>query len=823
VKALGNAAISSGNSAKTAMHYYGLWGFVLKNWHNVLALGIDFLAVSIPATIALFAGLIGMAPELLVIASHMKAVITAGGTLNDTLTKGVKPLNDSVNSFHQLALSLKPDAIELFGSAINLAGGQVGTFSKLATGASQVIDTFMAKLDLDVTGQNGLNFSGRLGTEGVRDMTLFGQALGNVAHVITNLAAAAPGTAEILLGIVAAASKFLAALSNLPKPILTIGLAFESIRRYSGLAAAGLNKILPAVLGFFSKVGLGAGVLAERLGAKGLASGLTDFAAGAEKLAGIPVAGWAIGVTIAVGIGLVLALDHAKTSTDKLLSSVNRLTQTSSNVAAITTITSNIGKLRTAEDQVTQSTKHASTAIGANRFYLEQQATASHQVSGALQGQYKALGNVLQGAEALSRMYHVSFPVALAIADKANIKLVQGFTGTGEAAQVARQKVLNYMTGLEQMIVPIGRLGGDIDALEAAQNEQASSLNKVNQAWNTFIQNATAAQGNFADFADAVHALNHQVAATGTSITGAVGSLKTGSGSMAKSLNSLSQAGLQTRQQFYSLVNGPLESLVENLRSAKLPTDQFRNAIRDAVQQILPFAKGNKAALGVLKDFADQTLGTNGNLKELMKGELSNKAAMKQLSDITNTATGKMSDLQKQAQSLNDTLQQDVTNAMSKAKFATSGASGQINLFTKALQHSSQMTPQLRSEGHQLYETLRSLGISAHQAHVDVDGLISSYGRFNNLPNIHKQVTVDELFNEHGNGVPPSELFPGPGPAGGGGGGGRGGHPPIGGPNHATVISNIHIDGRQIFQVVQKHALRRQKRSGNNGLQKLTR
>jgi len=108
------------------------------------------------------------------------------------------------------------------------------------------------------------------------------------------------------------------------------------------------------------------------------------------------------------------------------------------NEGAYQSTINNIAQLRA---QMVQAAPVAVTAangmkgLGAAIHNLGQQNL--NQLSAALKQQEQDLKNVSQGAALLATTYGTSLQGALALADLANVKLANGITGTGQAAQIA--------------------------------------------------------------------------------------------------------------------------------------------------------------------------------------------------------------------------------------------------------------------------------------------------------------------------------------------------------------------------------------------------
>jgi hypothetical protein len=154
-------------------------------WHIIADAFIEIAAVVIPAAIALGAFGIAAASTISDIVKKEQALqtITTGlGKSFPGLAKGVQGFTDSV----------KPQVYVLFGEALNTINQHTGLFQKLATGAGQVLDNLGARAEVALGG-SGLN---GLIAQGVQDLQLLGNIIGNVFGIFGNILKAVPGVAQ---------------------------------------------------------------------------------------------------------------------------------------------------------------------------------------------------------------------------------------------------------------------------------------------------------------------------------------------------------------------------------------------------------------------------------------------------------------------------------------------------------------------------------------------------------------------------------------------------------------------------------------------------
>ena len=101
----------------------------------------------------------------------------------------------------------------------------------------------MARVAYDFSGSGPFGKSGGLMAEGVTDLTEFGQILGNLGHAVDDFAGKMPGMAELLLRVADAASRVVAFISELPKPLIETFMVFHEFNMWGGLVIGMLGKL----------------------------------------------------------------------------------------------------------------------------------------------------------------------------------------------------------------------------------------------------------------------------------------------------------------------------------------------------------------------------------------------------------------------------------------------------------------------------------------------------------------------------------------------------------------------------------------------------
>ena len=181
--------------------------------HWIVGVSAETLAVTIPAIIALGAGLDVASQGATNMYNHMVALWTAaesmGGAFNTTMGK-VFGLKDVLQYAQDAA---NPGVYELLGSVINDCKEQFGDLAVAGLQVVHMFDEFAARITVDLRGPWASETQGLLANM-VPDLQEIGQVFGNLGHAILNFASDMPGLAEVLLKIVDAISGVILWLSS---------------------------------------------------------------------------------------------------------------------------------------------------------------------------------------------------------------------------------------------------------------------------------------------------------------------------------------------------------------------------------------------------------------------------------------------------------------------------------------------------------------------------------------------------------------------------------------------------------------------------------
>ena len=206
-----------GKAASTASRFLWLTG---NQWHWLIAGSAEFLAVAVPAMIALGGAAADAAQGVQMVDQHMEALWTAAEATGNMFHETAGQALGFKDSLQQAQNAANGQVYEALGGILDAVGGKmtafqagstkalsnIGTgFRGLASAGNQllgVMDGFVAKMQIDLASGAGSEIHGLL-SHMVTDATQLGEVFGNLGHIILTLASDMPGLAEKLLSVAA--------------------------------------------------------------------------------------------------------------------------------------------------------------------------------------------------------------------------------------------------------------------------------------------------------------------------------------------------------------------------------------------------------------------------------------------------------------------------------------------------------------------------------------------------------------------------------------------------------------------------------------------
>lgn len=761
----GTAAKSAAAGAAAAAGFR-LWGTGIRltgtALHWIVAGTFEFLAVAIPALVALGAGMAVAAQGAQNAYNHFQALYTATEATANVFHQTIGTtlgLGDALQTAQNQA---NPGVYELLGSAINdMKGNFTGLQGQLLTTQSgfaglaqtgldvvHTLDEFAARVTVDLGTGLGSQVHGLLSGM-VTDLTEFGQILGNVGHAVLNFAAAMPGLAGFLLAVATAVSHVVLAISSIPAPIITAVMAIEEFYRWGGLAmnavlglGAAFSRFIPWLTqtSFIAKFGQSllslvqyggvavqwAGQMITRLGTLIGVSGeagaaVQAFGVAMTRLAISPIAMAGIAGLVA-GLGLlVVAAARGQTAMQQWISASDAAVSKASDLNVLNTIGEQLAatqvRLTAATEMEAAAQAHAAGEAHAlvERWVStsEGAALASENIVNLTAHEQSLIDTgvrVIQNAAQLGAVFHTSASGAMALANAAGVNLQQAMAKGTEAFAIAVQQIRNYIAGIGAMGAPMGVLGADVMALGIQSQLAATKVQQLNQAWDAWIQTTTSAASSMSQVQTALGQMGAGAKSASADLSGTISSVSKASSSVAGfryTLQGFGPAAMQSWQQFTSAINtgnGALDTLRTGMAEGVVSGGQFKTTVQGLVGEMLKYTQGNGAAVQMLSQLAHEAGGPiTSDLKTLAQwAGVAGNTARNQFAKGMLDASLAMGNMAKVAQNLSAVVFGSMNKAMGTAIVANSGLNTAIQKYATDMKNAHAPAGQLAADQHNI-------------------------------------------------------------------------------------------------------------------------
>jgi hypothetical protein len=302
--ALGKASDGSAARAVIAGSNFRLLGTGIRLTataiHWLIAGTAEFLAVFVPATVAVGAWAFAWTQGAQNVYQHMTSLFAATESLGQAAGKTMGEMLGLNGAWQKIQNEANTDVYQVLGAGLNILSEAFGNLARAGLRAGQIFDTFAAKLvyDFSAAGGAGQRLGGLMANM-VPDLVEIGQVFGNLGHALVNFASDMPGLAEGLLAFADAVSRVIYWISTLPKYLIMGFMALEEFNRWGSLAVTVMGKLGLATTELSGKTGsyflVGdrfIGILKNMIGI------IPNLAFGIASLASkIPLLGAAIGVS----------------------------------------------------------------------------------------------------------------------------------------------------------------------------------------------------------------------------------------------------------------------------------------------------------------------------------------------------------------------------------------------------------------------------------------------------------------------------------------------------------------------------------------------
>ena len=742
-------------------------GFRLTNLalHGIISGAIELAAVVIPAAVAAGAWAAVWAESAQSVYQHMSALYTATeatGNMFHVTAGQALGLGDALQRAQAAA---RPDVFQALGAAVNAVRGHMGQLSQAGLEVGRIFDTFAAKVVYDMSAAGGA--SGKLNTllaNMVPDLVKIGEIFGNLGHALLNFAAAMPGLANVMLNVADALSRVVLWLSQLPAPLITAVFALHEFNTWGSIAATALGLVglaTTTLSGSFFGLGRAQAVFLTLFRALPMliATGISAFGsmlvplgrfAPSLAFAGMSIRNFGadltdatVGITFwqaalitagAIGLGILIdKLITAKTAAQQFAASLQASVMKASNVQALNVLAAAMGSLTAAAVQSRAAMDQMGPSLGA----ALRNARAAGAAATGLASYYNSLGdatrtytaaqrqmaqqfvNVGAGATYLANTYHTSLLGAMVLADAAGVKLASGILGTGQAAVIARIKIMDLVQGYIAMGQPAGAVGADMTALAIQSGLAATKVAALNQAWDQFMSNLTGGTAGLAAFAQSMANIGTVVG----NVTNNLGQATSISLNMKQFTDALAQGPVKAAgawTNFDQVIGSTVPQVTDWLRTAgaegALSGKQFSQGILDMLSQLTPLAGKSKTAQAMLVALAQQAgLGIH-SFAGLTGAISASHASTADLAKIVAEATIKMADMGQVAQQLGNVMNTDIVATLDNARLSVSGAAAAAVAYTNDLRNNTAASSAGQSARAALIHDLEFTGLSARAA-----------------------------------------------------------------------------------------------------------
>lgn len=734
--------------------------------HWIIAAGLEFLAVFIPAAIALGAAFAVAAQGAQNVYIHMSALYTATEATANMFHTTVGQALGLGSALQKAQNAANPVVYSILGGAVMALHGQFSNLANVGLEVTRVMQNFSARMVQDFQSGMGSQVTSILHAM-IADLVTFGQILGNIGHAILNFAAAMPGLAEVLLRIVNGISQFILWLSKAPPILITVAMAMEEFWRWGGLVTTILSRLpfllISLVTSFFGLVPVlttaatlfQALIMVLPVFISLLASALTVAVANfsirlataanavaqftnslVQGIAGMSKWGLAMSALVVGAMAFVIieAL-RTKTAAEQMAASMQQTVDVARGMMVFSDIANNIAKLNTQLDQTAGVEHRATTASGQLAVGLGEAAKISLAAAGNAQVYHAALTqqehdmiNAAQAVTFLSDKYKVGFVGALELGTQAGVRWDQGIGKMNAAADINYIKVQQLIRGYQLMGQSAGAVGKDATVLGIESALAATRIQQLTQAWMQFMQQVTGGTNALATFEQGLQNMGTVATSTAGHLFAATGSMTQSTNQFAQSLTSFTGTSAQNWQNFDQVVTTGAENFINWMQTAGamgvVSGQQMSGAIKGIVAQLIPFAIHSQAARVALASLAAQTGQTVAPTNKALEAWAKGGMTAKQLAQFVNEATAKMGNMAQVAQNLGAVIQNDLIDMFSKAKIAASGLPADLNALSNAIAQDGTTSSTTHGEVMKVIGDLLTLHVSVPV----ITGLLNTMG-----------------------------------------------------------------------------------------------
>ena len=401
----------------------------------------------------------------------------------------------------------------------------------------------------------------------------------------------------------------------------------------------------------------------------------------------------AIAVLSAAFVGVILYASQAKTATqqwaDSLEQSVNQargldqIGQTYSALGQVTTA------LSSAQKNLSSALTDTSNKVQPTRMRLEGGYTpavqAAAQTVGTLSAAQKQLstdfGTEVGNVQQIASTYKVGYVQAAMLAADAGVSLTTSLKGNSSEAQIARQKIQNYVTGLTGMTSPMNNLGADVNAVTIATGLQQSKVQQLTQAWSTVMSVVQGPSNGFLSIAQSLDQFNSDAATAGARMTG----LGTAA---ATTTRNVTDASTKLQGDFNNTVTAMQGYTNSMMTAAAITGNQgpMVQGIKDEIAILLPMAGSNASAAAQIKVLWQEAGGSaSDSLSQIGTAVSGIKSPLQNLQQISGQTALSLANLGQDAQNLANTITSSLNQTLVAQAQQLEGVSAKAGTYLQVL------------------------------------------------------------------------------------------------------------------------------------------
>lgn len=720
--------------------FAGLLG-TISTFHLLFDAILEVAIVWTTAAAAATAFGIAAAPTVDKIYDHMKNLLT----VSKATGQNIPPLT---GAFRNLANAVKPQVYQIFGDALTVLNSRTGLFSKLAVEAGGVLEHFAARIAVALRTGRGL---GDFLDQATHNLAGLLSGFADFFHIIGSLMSVMPGYAEILLGFGDAFLHITAIVVNAAKPFIGAGLWIHGFIVWAGLGAT-ITWAFGHALIFFGDKAIGTaikGIISAGIAAGGMAGEFSILTA----VVGTFEATWAtltaispwiwIGAAVGALIGLTLWMGKSTNATQKwgdalqkgidnaksIAEGIQRTNQAAS-LSSARLAEAQIKLSRTSEDLAISNKGTRFEAVSVSRAWDDQAIKTAEARDQAARFNKEAEQSNTR-LNALSRAYHGQGN-AMALVAAAGITEQEWQDHSASGWAIIKQRIDATIAGYQAMGQTGGTLNNDLAVMDRSIDTQREAMQKLNQAWDSFISDVTGTQTSFDAVATGFKTLETQ----GVKTTASLGKTHFTVEGLGKALDGLTPKDIALNQAFSTQV-GQLNTLFDSWRNAGLSANFFTSGVKAGIEPLVKYAKGSKEGTAQLVALA-QEAGYSGpnSLKELIKWLGHTHDSTQTLKKVTNQATTQEALLTGAMQAQGSYIANTLLRDIAQAELAYSGARGAAKAYGAAIAEYGKNSVEANAKQKILTDTIINAGVKTHSTVGQMAALITK------LTGIPKNVAI---------------------------------------------------------------------------------